>query len=176
MPSATTWVDKYDLAMQEFSDYLKYFPKTDFAPNAQYYIADIYYRKGDYENALPAFDAVLEQYTDSSKTPDAHFMKGMSYSKWASATRPLANSAMCMRSIRHLGNCGASQGPVEVARALRGNNIEAQTKLSNPASRIRFTITPILLRCIDYAVTRSELSEADVARGCELAKQHGVAA
>ena len=38
---------KYDLAMQEFSDYLKYFPKTDFAPNAQFYIGDIYYRKGD---------------------------------------------------------------------------------------------------------------------------------
>ncbi len=72
---------KDDLAMQEFSDYLKYFPKTDFAPNAQYYIADIYYRKGDYENALPAFDAVLEQYTDSSKTPDAHFMKGMTLLK-----------------------------------------------------------------------------------------------
>jgi tol-pal system protein YbgF len=72
---------KDDLAMQEFSDYLKYFPKTDFAPNAQYYIGDIYYRKGDYENALPAFDAVLEQYTDSSKTPDAHFMKGMTLLK-----------------------------------------------------------------------------------------------
>jgi deoxyribose-phosphate aldolase len=28
---------------------------------------------------------------------------------------------------------------------------------------------------IDYALTRSELSEADVARGCELAKQQGVA-
>jgi TolA-binding protein len=72
---------KDDLALQEFADYLKYFPKTDFAPNAQYYIADIYYRKGDYENALPAFDAVLEQYTESSKTLDAHYMKGMTLLK-----------------------------------------------------------------------------------------------
>ena len=32
-----------------------------------------------------------------------------------------------------------------------------------------------LAALIEYAVTRSELSEADVARGCELAKQHGVA-
>jgi len=72
---------KYDLAFQEFTDYLKYFPKTDFAPNAQFYIGDIYYRKGDYENALPAFDAVLEQWPDNSKTIDAHFMKGMSLLK-----------------------------------------------------------------------------------------------
>jgi tol-pal system protein YbgF len=67
---------KYDLAMQEFSDYLKYFPKTDFAPNAEFYIGDIHYRKQDYENALQAFDAVLEQYSENSKTPDAQYMKG----------------------------------------------------------------------------------------------------
>ncbi|HLK21624.1 MAG TPA: tol-pal system protein YbgF [Bryobacteraceae bacterium] len=72
---------KYDLALQEFNDYLKYFPKTDFAPNAQFYLGDIYYRKGDYENAVPAFDALLEQYSENAKTADAHYMKGMSLRK-----------------------------------------------------------------------------------------------
>src|SRR5712692_9664845 len=69
---------KYDLAMQEFSDYLKYFGNTQFAPNAQFYIGDIYYRKHDYENALQAFDTVLEHYSDNNKTADAHYLKGMS--------------------------------------------------------------------------------------------------
>jgi TolA-binding protein len=68
---------KYDIAFQEFSDYLKYFGKTDLAPNAQYYIADIYYRKADYNNALTAFDAVLERFEEGPKTPDAHYMKAM---------------------------------------------------------------------------------------------------
>ena len=68
---------KYDLAMQEFSDYLKYFSQTQFAPNVQFYIGDIYYRKQDYPNAVQAFDAVLEHYSDNTKTPDAHYMKGM---------------------------------------------------------------------------------------------------
>jgi tol-pal system protein YbgF len=72
---------KYDLALQEFGDYLKYFPKTDFAPNAQFYLGDIYYRKGDYENAVPAFDALLEQYSENGKTADAHYMKGLSLRK-----------------------------------------------------------------------------------------------
>jgi tol-pal system protein YbgF len=72
---------KYDLAMQEFTDYQKYFGKTELAPNAQFYIGDIYYRKNDFENALQAFDAVLEQYSENSKTPDAHYMKGMSLLK-----------------------------------------------------------------------------------------------
>ena len=69
---------KYDLAMQEFSDYLKYFGTTQLAANAQFYIGDIYYRKQDFENAVQAFDAVLEHWSDNNKTPDAHYMKGMS--------------------------------------------------------------------------------------------------
>jgi TolA-binding protein len=68
---------KNDIAFQEFSDYLKYFGNTSFAPNVQYYLADIYYRKQDYSNALQNFDAVLEKYSDNPKTADAHYMKGM---------------------------------------------------------------------------------------------------
>lgn len=67
---------KYDLAMQEFADYLKYFGTTEFAPNAQFYIGQIYYNKHDYDNALQAFDAVLERYSSGNKTADAHYMKG----------------------------------------------------------------------------------------------------
>lgn len=67
---------KYDLALQEFSDYLKYFPSTQFASNAQFYLGDIYYRRADFPNALQAFDAVLERFPDGNKTPDAHYMKG----------------------------------------------------------------------------------------------------
>jgi TolA-binding protein len=68
---------KSDIAMQEFTDYLKYFGNTNFAPDAQYYLADIYYRKQDYGNAMQNFDAVLEKYSDNRRTPDAHYMKGM---------------------------------------------------------------------------------------------------
>jgi tol-pal system protein YbgF len=68
---------KYDIAFQEFSDYLKYFPNTQFAPNAQYYIGEIYYQKRDYNNAINAYDAVLEKFSDNNKTADAHYKKGM---------------------------------------------------------------------------------------------------
>src|SRR5579864_6127506 len=68
---------KYDLAMQEFTDYLKYFSNTQFASNAQFYIGDIYFKRQDYANALQAFDNVLERFPDGNKTADAHYMKGM---------------------------------------------------------------------------------------------------
>ena len=52
-PIVTIPAGKYDLAMQEFSDYLKYFPNTEFDSNAQYLSsADIYYQKQDYDNAV----------------------------------------------------------------------------------------------------------------------------
>ena len=72
---------KYDLALQEFSEYLKAFPTTAFAANAQYYIGDINYKRNDYPSALQAFDAVLERFPDGSKTGDAHYMKGLCYIK-----------------------------------------------------------------------------------------------
>ena len=68
----------YDLALGEFSEYLKYFGTTQFAPNAQYYVGDIYYKRKDYDSAVQAFDAVLEKFQDNSKTADAHLMKGRS--------------------------------------------------------------------------------------------------
>jgi len=70
-----------DLALQEFQQYLTYFPNTELAASAQYYIGEILFRRSDYTNAIPAFDAVLERYPENPKTADAHFMKGMALLK-----------------------------------------------------------------------------------------------
>jgi len=41
----------FQLASQEFGDYLKYYPNTDLAGNAQFYLGDVAYRQGNYEDA-----------------------------------------------------------------------------------------------------------------------------
>jgi TolA-binding protein len=69
---------KLDLALQEFSDYLKWYGNTDLAPNAQFYIAFIHYSQGDYERAANEFDMVLEKFSKNSKTEDAMYYKGES--------------------------------------------------------------------------------------------------
>src|SRR6267154_1420486 len=43
---------KYQLAQQEFADYVKFYGNTDLAGNAQFYIADIEYRQGNYQQAV----------------------------------------------------------------------------------------------------------------------------
>ena len=66
----------YDIAQQEYMDYLRFYSGSEMAPNAQYYVGEIYYTRKDYENALQAFDAVLERFPDNNKTLDAMYMKG----------------------------------------------------------------------------------------------------
>jgi tol-pal system protein YbgF len=72
---------KFDLALQEFSDYLKWYGNTELAPNAQFYVASVHYAKGDYRTAADEYDRVLEKYPDNSKTADALFGKGQSLFK-----------------------------------------------------------------------------------------------
>lgn len=64
-----------DLALDEFAKYIQYYPATANAPNAQFYIGQIYYRGEDWADAVKAFDAVLEKYPKNSKTADAQYMK-----------------------------------------------------------------------------------------------------
>jgi TolA-binding protein len=67
---------KYQLAAQEFADYLKFYGTTDLAGNAQFYIAEIEYRQSSFEQAVKDYDAVLEQYPGGNKTAAAELKKG----------------------------------------------------------------------------------------------------
>lgn len=67
---------RYDLASQQFVDYIKYYPNTDLAGNAQYYIADVEYRQGNFQQAVKDYDKVLEQYPGGNKAAAAQLKKG----------------------------------------------------------------------------------------------------
>jgi tol-pal system protein YbgF len=68
---------KYDLARQEFQDYLKHYGDTDLAPNAQFYLGEIAYKQKQYDQAVAEYDKVLTTYPRSFKIQPAHLRKGM---------------------------------------------------------------------------------------------------
>jgi tol-pal system protein YbgF len=68
---------KYDLARQEFQDYLKYYSDTDLASNAQFYLGEIAYSQHNYDQAVQEYDRVLTNYPRSFKLAPAHLKKGM---------------------------------------------------------------------------------------------------
>jgi tol-pal system protein YbgF len=68
---------KYDLARQEFQDYLKYYGDTDLASNAQFYLGEIAYSQRNYDQAVTEYDRVLTNYPKSFKLAPARLKKGM---------------------------------------------------------------------------------------------------
>jgi tol-pal system protein YbgF len=68
---------KYDLAHQEFQDYLKYYGDTDLASNAQFYLGEIAYSQRNYDQAVSEYDRVLTNYPKSFKQATARLKKGL---------------------------------------------------------------------------------------------------
>jgi tol-pal system protein YbgF len=68
---------RYDLARQEFSDYITNFPSNDLASNAQFYLGEVAYAQGDYRGAIEAYDVVLMNYPNSFKLGASLLKKGL---------------------------------------------------------------------------------------------------
>lgn len=68
---------KYDLARQEFLDYLRYYPDTDLASNAQFYLGEIFYAEKKYREAIGEYDKVLNNYPRSFKFAAARLKKAL---------------------------------------------------------------------------------------------------
>ena len=68
---------KYDLAHNEFLDYLKYYATTDLASNAQFYLGEISYAQKNYEDAVSEYDKVLNNYPKSFKLAPALLKKAL---------------------------------------------------------------------------------------------------
>jgi tol-pal system protein YbgF len=70
--------DKNDLATQEFSDYVKFYPNTDLAGNCYFYLGEIQFRQGNYQQAAQSYDQVLQNFPSGNKTASAQLKKGFS--------------------------------------------------------------------------------------------------
>jgi tol-pal system protein YbgF len=67
---------KPDLATQEFNDYVKFYPNTDLAGNAYFYLAELQYRAGNYPKAIEEYDLVLQNFPSGNKAAAAQLKKG----------------------------------------------------------------------------------------------------
>jgi tol-pal system protein YbgF len=70
--------DKNDLATQEFSDYVKFYPNTDLAGNCYFYLGEIQFRQGNYQQAAQSYDQVLQNFPTGNKSASAQLKKGFS--------------------------------------------------------------------------------------------------
>ena len=61
----------YSIAITGFKDFLKSYPQSSLADNAQYWLGEAYYVNHDYDSAAEAFRTVLKKWPDARKAPDA---------------------------------------------------------------------------------------------------------
>ncbi|MBL8135228.1 MAG: tetratricopeptide repeat protein [Acidobacteria bacterium] len=79
------WADytagNYDLAVEGFSSYVRSFPKSEFADNAQYYIGESYYQRGKLAEAVDAFGRLISTYPRSDVAGQAYYKRGLVYER-----------------------------------------------------------------------------------------------
>lgn len=60
---------KFDLARQGFTEFLRRYPESALADNAQYWIGESYYSQREYVRAVAEFAEVVEKYPAGDKVP-----------------------------------------------------------------------------------------------------------
>lgn len=64
-------IGNYTGAIAGFTDFLKKYPSSALAPSAQYWIGNAYFAMRDFKNAIAAQRALMVNYPESQKVPDA---------------------------------------------------------------------------------------------------------
>jgi len=67
----------YALAWSGFQDFLKKYPASELADNAQFWIAESYYAQGDFETAAVQYEAVNQNYPKGDRVPAAFLKRGL---------------------------------------------------------------------------------------------------
>ena len=81
----TAWGDytagNFDLAIEGFNGYVRSFPRSESADNAQYYIGQSYFQRGKLAEAVESFNRVIATYPKSDVLGQAYFQRGMTYER-----------------------------------------------------------------------------------------------
>ena len=87
----TAWADytngQWELAIQGFEAYIKTFPGSELADDAQFYIGQTFYAYGAFEESVDAFEQVLLAYPDGDVVPDASYKRGLALDRLGETER-----------------------------------------------------------------------------------------
>jgi tol-pal system protein YbgF len=72
---------QWAIAINGFETYLRTFPKTDKADDAQFYIGEAYQLDGKFKEAVAAYDKVITDYPSGDMVPNAYYKRGLAYSR-----------------------------------------------------------------------------------------------
>ncbi len=68
-----------DLARKKFETFLKQYPNTELSDNAQFWIAETYFIKKDYERAILEYEKVITRYPEGDKVPPSLYKQALAF-------------------------------------------------------------------------------------------------
>ncbi|RLA98098.1 MAG: tol-pal system protein YbgF [Deltaproteobacteria bacterium] len=77
---------KYEEARQAFEEFLKKYPDSKLAGNAQFWIGECYYKQKNYQEAINAYQIVLDKYPNGNKIKDSMLKQGMAFANIGDTT------------------------------------------------------------------------------------------
>lgn len=78
---------QWSLAVQGFETYLKTYPKSDLADDAQYYVGESLSGDSKFREAVTAYERVIRDYPQSDILPEAWYKVGNTYERLAQPDR-----------------------------------------------------------------------------------------
>ena len=68
---------QWSLAVTGFDAFLKTFPRSEMADDAQFLIGETYYAQNRWMDAIAAYNAVVQNYPMGNAVPDAYYKRGL---------------------------------------------------------------------------------------------------
>jgi len=81
----------YDLAKSEFQDYVKFFPKSEYASNAVFYLGQIAFVQKHYPEAVDHYSDVILNFPTSFKQGESRYKRGLTYIAMGKKTEGIAD-------------------------------------------------------------------------------------
>lgn len=85
----TAWADytagQWTLCIEGFNTYLRTFPRSELADEAQYYIGECYFADGKFADAVDAYTRVAASYPSGEAVPNAYYKRGIAFDRLGQA-------------------------------------------------------------------------------------------
>jgi len=87
----TAWADytsgQWDLCISGFDMYLRTFPRSDLADEAQFYIGECHYADGKNQEAVQAYTQVITNYPKGQSVAPAYYKRGLAFERLGQVDR-----------------------------------------------------------------------------------------
>ena len=122
----SAWTDytagQWTLCIQGFETYLRSFPRSELADDAQFYIGECNYLDGKNAEAMDAYNRVINTYPGGDRVPEAYYKRGMTFERlsqpdqaresWETLIKTFPDSDMARLAKQNLDRLSRAKPPV----------------------------------------------------------------